>query len=429
MDLQQQVVLQQGHSIKWKNITAPFIHSEEVLIYNLVRVSSILSLFGSLFVLFTWYAFKDIHFFSRKLIVYTSIADICSSMAFLYGTFIQGYKENTHASTQCVVQGILIQFFYLASYFWTGNLAIHLYQILINKIDGAERLEIRYHLLGWGVPLGICIYLMYEEFLLHEEVFGGAQRPWCWIENHSSKNLMWTTTGVFKQFIFFYVPQVLVFAMNACIYSILISKVKGSVLGEKMRKRLLWYLLSFLIVAIWGILHRTYQVLVPDHHPNFYLSIIESFFSPLQGFLNAIVYGTSKKIGFRYMQWFTKDNGDKEFLNNLTRLDDTNDSSMHISFLHNESYNGDNNTSFSSIYNKGSPPSLVSDDVHLHDGDARYRPLIDPVATVASSGHQRQMHNGIGNLENNSDIVEGHSFVYIPRRLNSPKKKLDRNNN
>ena len=106
MDLQQQVVLQQGHSIKWKNITAPFIHSEEVLIYNLVRVSSILSLFGSLFVLFTWYAFKDIHFFSRKLIVYTSIADICSSMAFLYGTFIQGYKENTHASTQCVVQDV-----------------------------------------------------------------------------------------------------------------------------------------------------------------------------------------------------------------------------------------------------------------------------------------------------------------------------------
>ena len=67
MDLQEQVVLQQGHSIKWKNITAPFIHSEEVLIYNLVRVSSILSLFGSLFILFTWYAFKDIHFFSRKL--------------------------------------------------------------------------------------------------------------------------------------------------------------------------------------------------------------------------------------------------------------------------------------------------------------------------------------------------------------------------
>jgi hypothetical protein len=27
-----------GHSIKWKNVTAPFVHSEEVLLYTLVRM-------------------------------------------------------------------------------------------------------------------------------------------------------------------------------------------------------------------------------------------------------------------------------------------------------------------------------------------------------------------------------------------------------
>jgi hypothetical protein len=121
--------------------------------------------------------FEDLHFFSRKLIVYTSIADVCASVSFFVGTLIQPYRENTHPSTQCVVQGISIQFFYLSSYFWTGNLAIHLYQILINKIDYGERLEIRYHLFGWGVPLIMCLYLVYEEFILDQNVFGGAQRP------------------------------------------------------------------------------------------------------------------------------------------------------------------------------------------------------------------------------------------------------------
>ena len=86
-------------------------------------------------------------------------------------------------------------------------------------------------------------------------------------------------------------------------------------------KRLLWYLLSFLIVAIWGILHRTYQVLAQDHHPNYYLSVVESFFSPLQGFLNAIVYGTSPKISERYAEWFYK--GEHKLFHNVGGLDDT----------------------------------------------------------------------------------------------------------
>ena len=39
---------------------------------------------------------------------------------------------------------------------------------------------------------------------------------------------------------------------------------------------------------------------IPNHRPSYILSIAESFFGPLQGFLNCIVYGLSKKIAGRY---------------------------------------------------------------------------------------------------------------------------------
>lgn len=189
----------------------------------------------------------------------------------------------------------------------------------------------------------------------------------------------------------------------------------------------MWYLLSFLIVAIWGILHRTYQVLAQDHHPSYYLSVVESFFSPLQGFLNAVVYGTSPKISNMYVEWFYK--GKQKPFNNLVGLDDTNDSSMRISFASDENIMNETTNSFSRYDNKGSPPSLVAGTEHLYGGTI-YRKLVDPVATVSTGREKGQYSNTMHNLyndedadSNNNGLVEGHSFIYIPRRL-SPKKNI-----
>ena len=138
--------------------------------------------------------------------------------------------------------------------------------------------------MGWGIPFAICAYLVYEEVYGSDKVFGGAQQAWCWIDSHAPKKQELSSNGISRQFAFFYTPQAIVFIMNAYNYSVLINGIKGSLLGEKLRKRLLWYLLSFLCVAIWGMLHRTYQVLISDHRPNLYLSILESFFLRFKDF-------------------------------------------------------------------------------------------------------------------------------------------------
>ena len=397
-------------------MTDPFLHPQEILIDDIARLSSTLSICGSIYVLFTWFLFTDLHFFSRKLIVYIAIADLGSAIAFISGTYIGAYPEGKSAPLPCIIQGVALQYFYLSSYIWTGCLSVYLYQILVKKANKNHNFEVLYHFVGWGIPFAICAYLVYEEVYGSDKVFGGAQQAWCWIDSHAPKKQELSSNGISRQFAFFYTPQAIVFIMNAYNYSVLINGIKGSILGEKLRKRLLWYLLSFLCVAIWGMLHRTYQVLISDHRPNLYLSILESFFSPLQGFLNAIVYSTSKTICSKYAHVCTRGAKYQHPLVSNT-LNETNDSSMDLGYVK-DSPDGaiPNNESFSPL-DKGSPPLLTSA-TKIVGNDTFYMPLIDPVAS-RSSGHTLGRPVDFG-LDVNT--VEGHSFAYIPRRM-SPSRE------
>ena len=161
-------------------------------------------------------------------------------------------------------------------------------------------------------------------------------------------------------------------------------------------------------------LHRTYQVLISDHRPNLYLSILESFFSPLQGFLNAIVYSTSKVICSKYAN---KCKSGSKYPLTSTTLNETNDSSMDLSYLK-DSPDGTVSISESfSPLDKGSPP-LISSASKTIGGDMLYMPLIDPVASrISGRTLGKQVDLGI-----DSNTAEGHSFAYIPRHM-SPSRE------
>merc|ERR1711871_1726878 len=71
-------------------------------------------------------------------------------------------------------------------------------------------------------------------------------------------------------------------------------------LGANIRKRVLLYLFVFVLCAIWGLIHRVYQLVTPGHKPLAFLSFCEALFNPLNGALNALVYGVSQKVFTRY---------------------------------------------------------------------------------------------------------------------------------
>lgn len=128
---------------------------------------------------------------------------------------------------------------------------------------------------------------------------GGTERPWCWITDGLTRGHVWTE-GTLEQFVFFYLPLLFIFLWNLSLYVVLGRRVSGSDMGSTIQKRLKLYLVVFLLCAVWGLAHRVYQMASADHEPNIYLSYLEAGFGPLQGFLNALVYGVNSQVIRRY---------------------------------------------------------------------------------------------------------------------------------
>jgi len=55
------------------------------------------------------------------------------------------------------------------------------------------------------------------------------------------------------------------------------------------------FVISFIICSIWGVINRIQNWLAPES-PVFLLYAFQAFFSPLNGFFNAIVYGLNDEL-------------------------------------------------------------------------------------------------------------------------------------
>ena len=87
-----------------------------------------MSIIGASFILLSYILFPKSRKMSRKVLVYLSIADLGSAATWIWSTFIT--TQLSQPSLSCVVQGFLLQFFYLSSYVWTSCFAFHLYQLI-----------------------------------------------------------------------------------------------------------------------------------------------------------------------------------------------------------------------------------------------------------------------------------------------------------
>ena len=93
-----------------------------------VRIGGTLSVLGSIFFIVSYCLFRRSRTFSRRLLLYLTIADLMASVGWL----LSGFEKILHAKhpgALCVIQGYLLQFFYLASFLWTSCFAWHLFQI------------------------------------------------------------------------------------------------------------------------------------------------------------------------------------------------------------------------------------------------------------------------------------------------------------
>lgn len=151
----------------------------------LTTATSGLSFFGTLFIIISFFAWKDIRTTSRRILVYISTADFFTSVVTI-AAITSFWIRGRESYKVCFVQSIVGTLSVLCSFFWTVFMALYLYIAVCRKnYRLAQRLMFLFHVFGWGIPVAIVSIAVSENKLGDngDKVTSG----WCWV----SKNLEW----------------------------------------------------------------------------------------------------------------------------------------------------------------------------------------------------------------------------------------------
>lgn len=255
-----------------------------------VYVSSTLSVVGCTVVLLSArYVTEDQlkkEGFSRRLVMNLQVADGAAAASILANATL--LKNLT--PTWCQLGAMLMNFFLLASFMWTWAIAVHLHRVVCTRRDSlmtasAFHKHRVFALLCWGLPLIDTVSLLLNHSM------GAEEMPYCWITQNMDR------------FYFFYFPMSLILIANIILYSTLYRKIHCDFpfMTKRTQTRLLLYVVVFIWCNVWGLSFRVAQMAYngtfddPDHsfsHRNSvrWLLYMDAFFSPLQGFLHALVY-------------------------------------------------------------------------------------------------------------------------------------------
>ncbi|KAE9032569.1 hypothetical protein PR003_g9428 [Phytophthora rubi] len=259
----------------------------------LIGVSSGLSLLGALVMIVHFVVYQESRRCGRRLLFCLHLADAGAACAWLLVFLLPTVDDDTdpnevHTATTCTAQGYALVFFQLASCLWTACFAFHLFQLLAGRCKAPELYEDRYHFVAWGIPIAA---------LAGTGLVGESGRPWCWIRSWSDDQ--WIIEGFYIQLVIFYVPVVLTFLHNLVTYVMLLYLMTDSLstsMETRVHYRLLLYSWAYFLPNVWVVFAFAYQAVAPKHALNAPLLYLISFFTPLQGLMNAIVYGMNRTV-------------------------------------------------------------------------------------------------------------------------------------
>lgn len=261
------------------------------------------SLFGSVFILVCFACFKHLRKLSFTLVAWLAIADIGADI-----TYFMGNPVDNQAA--CIVQGSLQQFFQMAQILWTIAIACILYDVTINlhmyHPHDQARLMRRFHGYVWGASLvGMLLPFTTNSY--------GSTGSWCWIKTTEQSEF---DLGTMWRYLVLYVPLWLAIAFNIIVYVKIIGVIRrfsAGVHGDldseetigpsheqqmRMRKfvrRLMWYPAVLILSWMFATVNRVQNAVRPDK-PVFALFLLHACLVRLQGFFNAVVYGTTDTV-------------------------------------------------------------------------------------------------------------------------------------
>ena len=259
-------------------------------------ISSSASIIGSLFIIISYFKFKNLRGppYILTLVVYLALSDLLGAISGIWipldvslPTDLNNTDDYENLSTNyCRYMGFITQFANLSSLNWTGAFAWTLYQfIVLKKLDTVNKMENYYVIIGFGVPMIWALALWF--FYSPEGAAFGYNPPACWIEFSSGNH------DTLFLFVGYYMPLIIVFVFNLVCYIGIIAVLVRDGVNFGWTLQFLVYPLILFLCTIFAWLDRWLQQV---GHENNLTSYLHVFFFQLQGFLNFIVYGYNENV-------------------------------------------------------------------------------------------------------------------------------------
>lgn len=212
----------------------------------LTTITSVLSLFGTVFIVISFFIWNDIRTTSRRILVYISIADFFTCVATIAAAtnFWLSGSENPRV---CLVQSVIGTLSVLCSFFWTVSMAVYLYiTVCMKNLRLAERLMYVFHVCSWGIPLLIVSLAA----LLKKLGDNGnkVSAGWCWV----SINLNWSDQ-VLWMLLAGKLWEIIAYVVIAVLYALLKRNMKKEV---KPMWKLHNFFVNFLLKAIHVVIYQ-----------------------------------------------------------------------------------------------------------------------------------------------------------------------------
>jgi len=172
------------------------------------RVTSVLSLIGTSFIIATFLISKDYHKPINRMVFFASFGNIITNVATLIS---RSSIYAGSASPLCQLQAFLIQMFMPADSLWTLAMAFNVYLVFFKKYSSSQlrKLEWKYFIACYGLPSVTAIIFLFVQTKRKGKVYGPATL-WCWIGPN------WK----FLQVASFYGPVWLIVVLTVLIYVI-----------------------------------------------------------------------------------------------------------------------------------------------------------------------------------------------------------------
>lgn len=156
-------------------------------------VSSGFSCLGSILIVITFFALKDMRSGAQKIITFLALADFVSAAGYIVGSanFLAHFNKTDSNECQvfqdlCVSQASITSWSSLVSFLWTAILAFYFYLIIVyRRVQVAARLMPLYHIIAWGAPLFIVVPLAATGHLGYAPY---AASNWCFVKDTHYKH-------------------------------------------------------------------------------------------------------------------------------------------------------------------------------------------------------------------------------------------------